>query len=328
VTPDTILRWHRRLIAQKWTFTSRRPGRPGIMIDISTLIVRMATENPGWGYSRIQGALRNLDHRVARSTVARVLKDHGIAPAPGRRPSRRRQDPVVLQYLGDAAWHDTRQGRSESVVLVHRLLSREPRVARDPVSATKSLNDLATNRWRISHLSQCQSYPGLLTARCASPCRPRCTRADRCGPPGGDTSRPYGLPPCTGDTESGTRARVPHPRAARLLLPHELPTVCRDVLTSDESCLPFPPSTVPSLLSARADSRSAPRQSRTPRLPRQTFMITRRWVGARGRTTAPLQQDQRQIAHGLDASFPVRCDVPRCEAGVVRCRRYVGEVPE
>src|SRR5919106_2420778 len=84
VTPDTILRWHRRLIAQKWTFTSRRPGRPGIMRKVSALIVRMATENPGWGYSRIQGAVRNLDHRVARSTVAKVLKDQGIPPAPGR----------------------------------------------------------------------------------------------------------------------------------------------------------------------------------------------------------------------------------------------------
>jgi transposase InsO family protein len=84
VTPDTILRWHRRLIAQKWTFGSRRPGRPGIMREVSALIVRMATENPTWGYSRIQGALRNLDHRVARSTVAKVLKEHGIPPAPGR----------------------------------------------------------------------------------------------------------------------------------------------------------------------------------------------------------------------------------------------------
>jgi len=84
VTPDTILRWHRRLIAQKWTFTARRPGRPGIMREISALIVRMATENSGWGYTRIHGALRNLDHRVARSTVATVLKDQGIPPTPGR----------------------------------------------------------------------------------------------------------------------------------------------------------------------------------------------------------------------------------------------------
>src|SRR5262249_23510027 len=84
VTPDTILRWHRQLIARKWAFAPKRAGRPGIMKEISTLIVRMASENPGWGYSRIQGALRNLDHRVARSTVANVLKDHGIPPAPGR----------------------------------------------------------------------------------------------------------------------------------------------------------------------------------------------------------------------------------------------------
>ena len=56
-TPDTILRWYRRLIAQKWTFECR----PGLMKKIASLIVRMATENPAWGYSRIQGALKNLD---------------------------------------------------------------------------------------------------------------------------------------------------------------------------------------------------------------------------------------------------------------------------
>src|SRR5882724_2806445 len=72
------------LIAQKWTSECRRPGRPGLMKEIAALIVRMATENPAWGYSRIQGALKNLDHRVARSTVAKVLKDNGIPPAPGR----------------------------------------------------------------------------------------------------------------------------------------------------------------------------------------------------------------------------------------------------
>jgi transposase InsO family protein len=84
VTPDTILRWYRRLIAQKWTSECRRPGRPGLMKEIASLIVRMATDNPTWGYGRIQGALKNLDHRVARSTVAKILKDNGISPAPGR----------------------------------------------------------------------------------------------------------------------------------------------------------------------------------------------------------------------------------------------------
>ncbi len=84
VTPDTILRWHRQLIARKWTFTPNRPGRPGILREISSLILRMATDNPGWGYTRIQGALKNLGHGVARSTVAKVLKAHGIPPAPDR----------------------------------------------------------------------------------------------------------------------------------------------------------------------------------------------------------------------------------------------------
>ena len=55
VTPDTILRWHRRLIARKWTFAPKRPGRPGTMREIASLIVRMATDNPAWGYSRFQG---------------------------------------------------------------------------------------------------------------------------------------------------------------------------------------------------------------------------------------------------------------------------------
>jgi putative transposase len=84
VTPDTILRWHRRLIARKWTLEPKRPGRPGIMKEIACLILRMATENPAWGYTRIQGALKNLGHDVARATVAKVLKDNGIAPAPDR----------------------------------------------------------------------------------------------------------------------------------------------------------------------------------------------------------------------------------------------------
>ena len=85
VSPDTLMRWHRRLVAQKWDFSKRRgPGRPGIMREISRLIVRMAQENPGWGYTRIQGALANLSHKVARGTVCNVLKRNGIEPAPER----------------------------------------------------------------------------------------------------------------------------------------------------------------------------------------------------------------------------------------------------
>jgi len=79
VTPDTILRWHRELIATKWTYPRRRIGRPGVMREIRELTVRMAEENPSWGYARIQGALKHLNHRVARSTIAKVLKEHGLS---------------------------------------------------------------------------------------------------------------------------------------------------------------------------------------------------------------------------------------------------------
>ena len=85
VSPATLLRWHRQLVAQKWTFLERRgPGRPRIKIDVEQLVVRMARENPGWGYTRIHGALLNLDIKVGRGTVRRILKDHLIEPAPAR----------------------------------------------------------------------------------------------------------------------------------------------------------------------------------------------------------------------------------------------------
>jgi putative transposase len=84
VSPDTLLRWHRQLIAMKWTFLRKGPGRPRVMGTIQDLVVRMASENPRWGYSRIQGALSNLGHKVARGTVANILKREGIEPAPTR----------------------------------------------------------------------------------------------------------------------------------------------------------------------------------------------------------------------------------------------------
>lgn len=89
VTSGTILAWYRRLIASKWTYPRAKVGRPGVMKEIRTLIVQMAAENPGWGYCRIQGGLKSLDHQVARSTIAKVLKEQGIAPAPDRPSSGR-----------------------------------------------------------------------------------------------------------------------------------------------------------------------------------------------------------------------------------------------
>lgn len=86
VTPETILGWHRSLIAIKYDGSAnRKPGRPRVMEEISRLVVRMALENPGWGYERIRGALRAVGHRVCESTVRNILKENGIEPAPERR---------------------------------------------------------------------------------------------------------------------------------------------------------------------------------------------------------------------------------------------------
>jgi putative transposase len=84
VAPDTILRWHRPLVARKWTYAKGRSGRRGVIAEIRRLVVRMAEENPTWGYTRIRGALKNLGHRVGRSTIARILKAHGLPPVPER----------------------------------------------------------------------------------------------------------------------------------------------------------------------------------------------------------------------------------------------------
>jgi transposase InsO family protein len=85
VTPDTLVRWHRELVARKWTFVERRhPGRPRTREELAALVVRMATENGSWGYTRIQGAMANLGHRLGRGTIRRILKAHGIDPAPDR----------------------------------------------------------------------------------------------------------------------------------------------------------------------------------------------------------------------------------------------------
>ena len=85
VTPETLLRWHQRLIAQKYDGSGKRGrGRPRTAAEIEQVVVRMAEQNRDWGYRRIQGALSNVGHKLARSTIADILERHGIAPAPER----------------------------------------------------------------------------------------------------------------------------------------------------------------------------------------------------------------------------------------------------
>jgi putative transposase len=85
VTPATLLAWHRRLVARKWDYTSRRrPGQPSTAAAVRKLVIRIATYNPPWGHRRVQGELVRLGHRIAASTVWQIMHDAGIGSAPRR----------------------------------------------------------------------------------------------------------------------------------------------------------------------------------------------------------------------------------------------------
>ena len=83
VTPETLLRWHRRLVAGAWTYP-RGLGRPPLDQEVQELIVRLARENPRWGYQRIQGELQRLGLRVSATTIRTTLRRHGLEPTPRR----------------------------------------------------------------------------------------------------------------------------------------------------------------------------------------------------------------------------------------------------
>jgi putative transposase len=94
VTPQTLLRWHRELVRRKWTFrSSRKPGRPAIDSELRDVVLRLAQENPRWGYVRIQGELRKLGIRIGATTIRRILRAHGLGAAP------RRSGPTWSEFL-------------------------------------------------------------------------------------------------------------------------------------------------------------------------------------------------------------------------------------
>ncbi|MEO3821351.1 helix-turn-helix domain-containing protein [Plantactinospora sp. B24E8] len=84
VTRATLLRWHRSLIARRWTYPRRRRGRPPVTAEVRQLVLRLARDNPAWGCRRIQGELANLGYRLAASTVWAILTKAGVGPAPRR----------------------------------------------------------------------------------------------------------------------------------------------------------------------------------------------------------------------------------------------------
>ncbi len=93
VTPSTILRWHRQLVARRWTTQPARPGRPAIPAGVRALVIRLATENPAWGYRRIHGELAGLGYQIGASTVWKILHRAGIHPSP------RRAGPTWAEFL-------------------------------------------------------------------------------------------------------------------------------------------------------------------------------------------------------------------------------------
>jgi transposase len=97
VTPATILHWHRRLVTRRWTTRSTQPGRPPIPAGLRALAIRMASENPTWGYRRIHGELAELGYRIGASTVWKILHTAGIDP------SSRRAGPTWTEFLHEQA---------------------------------------------------------------------------------------------------------------------------------------------------------------------------------------------------------------------------------
>jgi putative transposase len=112
VSPATLLRWHRQLVRWRWTYPHRAPGRPSLDRRLQTLVVRLARENPDWGYRRIVGELQSLGIAVSATSVRTILIRHGLRPAPQRdelswRTFLRQQAATTLAcdfFTVDTAW--------------------------------------------------------------------------------------------------------------------------------------------------------------------------------------------------------------------------------
>lgn len=134
VSPGTLLRWHRELVARRWTYRHRRPGRPQTPIEVRELVVRLARENPGWGYRRIQGELAVLGIRLAASTVWTILKKAEIEPAPKRAEASwteflRQQASSILECECDFFTVDTLFGKRFYVLFFIELATRRVHLA-------------------------------------------------------------------------------------------------------------------------------------------------------------------------------------------------------
>jgi putative transposase len=105
VTPETILRWYRQLVAAKYDGSKRRgPGRPPTADELRALVVSMAIENPSWGYTRLRDVLRTLGHEIGRTTIQTILKEQGIEPAPSRRRQMSWSEFLRAHWGAIAAW--------------------------------------------------------------------------------------------------------------------------------------------------------------------------------------------------------------------------------
>lgn len=161
VTPDTLLRWHRRLVGRKWDYSDRRTraaGRARVRQVIVDLVLRFARENPAWGYDRIQGALANVGYHIADSTVANILKMHGSEPAPTRqrRTSWRTFLSAHWDTLAAVDFTTTEVWSLKGLVTLYILVVMELRTRRIEIAGVTASPDSAWITQAARQLTNCE----------------------------------------------------------------------------------------------------------------------------------------------------------------------------